>query len=114
MRIGRVILGFILLVFGAALLADTYTAICGAPLVLVGLIVLVVGLVTTRRVPVPPPPQVVYVQQPYYPPPPPPQQVTQVYQKEVVREVVKVPCRYCGTLVEITAVQCPNCHAPLR
>lgn len=45
----------------------------------------------------------------YYPQYPPPQpQVTQI------REVVKLPCRYCGNLVENTAVRCPNCNAPLR
>ncbi len=115
MRVGRVIVGFFMLVFAAAFFAVPNGYICGAPLLLLGLIVLIIGLVTTQRAPVAPPPQVVYVQQPmYYPPPPQPQQVTQVYQKEVVREVVKVPCRYCGMLVETTAVRCPNCNAPLR
>ncbi|MGD6808881.1 MAG: hypothetical protein ACQCN3_04205 [Candidatus Bathyarchaeia archaeon] len=31
--------------------------------------------------------------------------------KEVVREVVVVPCKYCGTLFPQTAVFCPHCGA---
>ena len=37
-----------------------------------------------------------------------------VYEKEVVHEVVKVPCKYCGTLVEVTSQNCPSCGAPLK
>jgi hypothetical protein len=33
-------------------------------------------------------------------------------QQVVVREVVKVPCRYCGTLIDSTATVCPKCGAP--
>jgi hypothetical protein len=33
-------------------------------------------------------------------------------QQVVVRETVKVPCRYCGTLMDSTATNCPNCGAP--
>jgi hypothetical protein len=33
----------------------------------------------------------------------------------VEREVVKTPCRYCGTLVDaFRSNKCPNCGAPLR
>lgn len=35
-------------------------------------------------------------------------------QKEVIKEIVKVPCEYCRTLVEVTQTKCPNCGAPLR
>ncbi len=31
--------------------------------------------------------------------------------KEVVREVVMVPCKYCGTLFPVTETVCPNCGA---
>jgi hypothetical protein len=31
--------------------------------------------------------------------------------KEVVREVVKIPCRYCQTLFDQLEVTCPNCGA---
>ncbi len=30
----------------------------------------------------------------------------------VLREVVKVPCRFCGTLIDSTATNCPKCGAP--
>lgn len=30
---------------------------------------------------------------------------------EVVREVVKVRCRYCGNLMEVTSPMCPSCGA---
>ena len=33
-------------------------------------------------------------------------------QQVVIRETVKVPCRYCGTLIDSTATNCPNCGAP--
>lgn len=34
-----------------------------------------------------------------------------VVEKVIVREVVKVPCQYCGTLVEVTEAKCPGCGA---
>lgn len=34
------------------------------------------------------------------------------YVKEVVREVVKYPCPYCRTLIEVTSERCPSCGAP--
>jgi hypothetical protein len=33
-------------------------------------------------------------------------------QQVVIRETVKVPCRYCGTLMDSTATVCPQCGAP--
>jgi hypothetical protein len=36
-------------------------------------------------------------------------------EKEVIiKEVVKVKCRYCGALVDITESKCSGCGAPLR
>jgi hypothetical protein len=32
-------------------------------------------------------------------------------QKEVVKEVVLIPCKYCGGLMPQTAIFCPNCGA---
>jgi RNA polymerase subunit RPABC4/transcription elongation factor Spt4 len=29
----------------------------------------------------------------------------------VVKEVVKVPCKYCGALIPIESQRCPNCGA---
>jgi hypothetical protein len=40
---------------------------------------------------------------------PPGQPVPQV----VLRETVKVQCRYCGSLIDVTDKACPNCGAPL-
>jgi hypothetical protein len=44
---------------------------------------------------------------------PPPQVVAgqQVVVKEVVHEVVKIPCRYCQTLFDQLETSCPNCGA---
>jgi len=33
-------------------------------------------------------------------------------QQIVIRETVKVPCTFCGTLIDSTATQCPKCGAP--
>jgi hypothetical protein len=33
-------------------------------------------------------------------------------QQIVIKETVKVPCRFCGTLIDSTATVCPNCGAP--
>ena len=35
----------------------------------------------------------------------------QSFVKEVVREVVKIPCRYCATLFDQLETTCPNCGA---
>jgi hypothetical protein len=42
--------------------------------------------------------------------PPPPQMVS----KETIREVVLIPCAYCGGLMPQTSVFCPNCGAGRR
>jgi hypothetical protein len=47
--------------------------------------------------------------------PPPPIRLTAqqpAVQQVVVRETVKVNCRFCGTLIDSTATVCPNCGAP--
>lgn len=31
--------------------------------------------------------------------------------REVIREVVVIPCKYCGTLFPQTAIFCPHCGA---
>jgi len=40
-----------------------------------------------------------------------PQQTTPAVVKEVVKEIVLIPCGYCGSLMPQTAVFCPNCGA---
>lgn len=32
----------------------------------------------------------------------------------IVKEVVMVPCQYCGGLMPTTATQCPHCQAPRK
>ena len=32
----------------------------------------------------------------------------------IVKEVVMVPCQYCGGLMPATATQCPNCKSPRK
>jgi hypothetical protein len=57
-------------------------------------------------------------QQPPPPPGPPPENYNLTpnqqppVQQVVVREVVKVKCRYCGALIDSTAETCPICGAP--
>ena len=34
------------------------------------------------------------------------------YVKEIVREIVKYPCPYCRSLIEVTSERCPSCGAP--
>lgn len=34
-----------------------------------------------------------------------------IQEKEIIREVVMIPCKYCGTLMDQTATACPNCGA---
>jgi hypothetical protein len=64
-------------------------------------------------------------QQPVYTPPseppspPPPQDINLTpkqapVQQIVIKEVVKVNCRYCGALIDSTAEKCPFCGAPRR
>jgi hypothetical protein len=60
-------------------------------------------------------------QQPYQQPPPsqgpPPENIDLTpkqpgVQQIVIKEVVKVKCRYCGALIDSTAQTCPFCGAP--
>jgi len=37
-----------------------------------------------------------------------------IHEKETIKEIVKIPCSYCGTLVENTASKCPSCGAPFK
>jgi rubrerythrin len=32
----------------------------------------------------------------------------------IVKEIVMVPCQYCGGLMPTTATQCPNCKSPRK
>ncbi|HZY70185.1 MAG TPA: hypothetical protein VFF67_04300 [Thermoplasmata archaeon] len=37
-----------------------------------------------------------------------------IREREVIREIVRIPCRYCHNLVDQTAVRCPSCGAGLK
>jgi hypothetical protein len=100
------------------------------PYVLVGVILVVVVVViiiaimlsrSRRRTPAAPPlPRHSYGGNVGFGPPPggapPPIHLTPsgqpAVQQIVIRETVKVNCRYCGTLMDSTATVCPNCGAP--
>lgn len=101
--------------------------IIGVVVVVIVLVVIGVWLAARRRPRPPPrlpqhaapgsipygaPPPPVYAGGPGAPPvhlTPSGQPVPQV----VLRETVKVPCRYCGNLIDVTDKVCPNCGAPL-
>jgi sporulation-control protein spo0M len=34
-----------------------------------------------------------------------------IREKEIIREVIMIPCKYCGSLMDQTATACPNCGA---
>ena len=116
MRVRRAFIGLVVLFFAAAFFAVPSGYICGAPILVLGLILLLVGLFTSPPTPASPPQPLYYVQQPvYYSPPPPPPQPQLIQQKEVVtREIIKVRCRNCGALADVGVNNCPSCGAPMR
>jgi len=34
-----------------------------------------------------------------------------IREKEIIHEIVMIPCKYCGTLMPQTDIVCPNCGA---
>lgn len=110
MKVGRIIIGLFLIILGLA----SSVFIVGIPIFLVGLYLLYKGVTTSAVNPMlvqqqpPPPPQVVYVQAP-------PPQPTVIREREVTREIVKVPCRYCGNLNDLATDRfCRSCGAPVK
>jgi hypothetical protein len=85
-------------------------------LVLVVIAIIIYALSKRRRTL----PKHPYRQQPYQqpsPPAPPPENIDLTpkqppVQQIVIKEVVKVKCRYCGALIDSTAQTCPICGAP--
>ena len=70
-----------------------------------------------RRLPKHPSQQPVYTPPSESPSPQPPQDINLTpkqppVQQIVIKEVVKVKCRYCGALIDSTAEKCPFCGAP--
>ena len=83
-------------------------------IVVVVIVIVVIGFLLSRRGRRTPLPQ--HPSEPIRPPPPAgidltPKQQPPV-QQIVIKEVVKVNCRYCGALIDSTAQICPICGAP--
>ena len=82
-------------------------------------IILIVFYIASRRRRLPKHPSQVPVYTPRSEPPPPapPQDINLTpkqppVQQIVIKEIVKVKCRYCGALIDSTAEKCPFCGAP--
>ena len=103
-------------------LADTFLAYSAPYMVapiLVILAILVVASILREAVRKPGPDQASLAQTPQYEPRltiethEHPDQVVQIREREIVREIVKVRCHYCGTLNFETATKCESCGANL-
>jgi hypothetical protein len=95
-------------------------AIIVAVIVLIITVILIFFYVASRRrkrLPKHPSQQSTYTPPPNEESPPPPQDINLTpkqppVQQIVIKEVVKVKCRYCGALIDSTAERCPFCGAP--
>jgi hypothetical protein len=90
--------------------------LAGAVLFLVVIVIIVILVYSLSRRGRKTLPQHSY-QQPPPPPGPPPENINLTskqpqVQQIVIKEVVKVKCRYCGALIDSTAETCPICGAP--
>lgn len=86
-------------------------------IIVVILIIVYVASRSRRRLPKHPSQPPVYTPPSEQPPPMPPQDIDLTpkqapVQQIVIKEVVKVNCRYCGALIDSTAEKCPFCGAP--
>jgi len=113
---GRIVGGIVLFFFGLILTATILLAFIGLPLLLIGLILIILGAVTSPPAPVivqQAPPQVVFM-----PPPPPPT----MGQPPVTVNVQSSPpiqappqimrrCQFCGTVYPESQLKCPKCGA---
>jgi hypothetical protein len=86
-------------------------------LVIVVIVILIYALSRRNRRTLPKHPSQQPSQQQPTPPGPPPQNIDLTpkqppVQQIVIKEVVKVKCRYCGALIDSTAQTCPVCGAP--
>ncbi len=90
--------------------------IAGLALVILVIVIIVILIYAFSRISRKTLPQHPYQQQPP-PPSPPPERIDLTpkqpqVQQIVIKEVVKVKCRYCGALIDSTAETCPICGAP--
>jgi hypothetical protein len=86
-------------------------------IVLVIVIIAIILYLYSRRRTLPKHPSEQKYPPPSRPSPPPPQDIDLTpkqppVQQIVIKEVVKVKCRYCGALIDSTAEVCPFCGAP--
>jgi len=98
---------------------ETYAVLIVVILVIVGIILIVLYAVSRnrRRLPKHPHERPIYTPPSEQPPSPQPQDINLTpkqapVQQIVIKEVVKVKCRYCGALIDSTAETCPFCGAP--
>jgi hypothetical protein len=94
-------------------------AVLIAAIVIIIAVILIIFYAVSRRrrLPKHPSQQPVYTPPSEPPPSPPPQDINLTpkqppVQQIVIKEVVKVKCRYCGALIDSTAEKCPFCGAP--
>jgi hypothetical protein len=97
----------------------TYAVLIVAIIVVITIILIIFYVASRRRKRLPkhPSQQLVYTPPSEPSPPPPPQDINLTpkqppVQQIVIKEVVKVKCRYCGALIDSTAERCPFCGAP--
>jgi len=86
-------------------------------IVIVLVLIILYLVLRRRRLPRHPSQQPVYTPPSEPPPPPSPSDIDLTpkqppVQQIVIKEVVKVKCRYCGGLIDSTAETCPFCGAP--
>jgi len=95
-----------------------YALPIAAIVIIIAIILIVLYAASRRRRRLPKhPPQPVYTPPSEPPSAPPPQDINLTpkqapVQQIVIKEVVKVKCRYCGALIDSTAEKCPFCGAP--
>jgi len=100
---------------GGNLNLTQYAGYIAAAIIIVAIIAIIAYAASRRRRLPKHPSQQVYT--PPSAPPPPPQDIDLTpkqpsVQQVVIKEVVKVKCRYCGALIDSTAEKCPFCGAP--
>ena len=96
-----------------------YAVLIAVIVVIIAILLIVFYVVSRnrRRLPKHPSQRPVYTPPSEEPPSPPPQDIDLIpkqapVQQIVIKEVVKVKCRYCGALIDSTAETCPFCGAP--
>lgn len=95
-----------------------YALPIAAIVIIIAIILIILYAASRRRRRLPKhPPQPVYTPPSEPPSAPPPQDINLTpkqppVQQIVLKEVVKVKCRYCGALIDSTAEKCPFCGAP--